>query len=291
MSFTSLPLTTTDIKKLQDTAFQVRRDIVRMVHGCQSGHPGGSLGCADLLVVLYGAIMQHKAASFDMNGQEEDLFFLSNGHVSAVWYSVLARNGYFPVPELATFRKIGARLQGHPATKEHLEGIRIASGSLGQGLSVAIGAALAKKLNNDAQWVYCLMGDGELQEGQVWEAAMFAGGKNVHKLIAFVDANGQQIDGSTNDVLPLGDIASKWAAFGWNTLAVNGHDINEIYTTILHAQDLATTTNKPVIIIMKTEMGKGVDFMMGSHHWHGVAPNDSQLAAALAQLPETLGDY
>lgn len=277
------------ILELEKTATQVRRDIVRMVHACQSGHPGGSLGCTDLFVALYFEVMKHNS-EFSMNGEDEDLFFLSNGHISPVFYSTLARAGYFEVSELATFRKINSRLQGHPTTHEGLPGIRVASGSLGQGLSVAIGAALAKKLNKDKQLVYVLMGDGELQEGQVWEAAMFAPHNRVDNLIAIVDANGQQIDGSTNNVLSLGDLRAKWEAFGWETMEMNGNNMAETVAGLNKAKSL-TNKGKPVVILMKTEMGNGVDFMMGSHKWHGIAPNDDQLAAALAQLEETLGDY
>src|SRR5690606_20140159 len=277
------------ILELEKTATQVRRDIVRMVHACQSGHPGGSLGCTDLFVALYFEVMKRNS-EFSMNGVDEDLFFLSNGHISPVFYSTLARAGYFEVSELATFRKINSRLQGHPTTHEGLPGIRVASGSLGQGLSVAIGAALAKKLNQDNNLVYVLMGDGELQEGQVWEAAMFAPHNRVDNLIAIVDANGQQIDGSTNNVLSLGDLRAKWEAFGWETMDMNGNDMADTVAGLNKAKSLANN-GKPVVILMKTEMGNGVDFMMGSHKWHGIAPNDDQLAAALAQLEETLGDY
>jgi transketolase len=278
-----------NIKDLEQTASQVRRDIVRMVHACQSGHPGGSLGCTDLLVALYFEVMDRKPG-FDMDGIGEDLFFLSNGHISPVFYSVLARSGYFEVSELATFRKINSRLQGHPTTHEGLPGIRMSSGSLGQGLSVAIGAALAKKLNNDNHLVYVLMGDGELQEGQIWEAAMFAPHNKVSNLIAIVDYNGQQIDGSTNQVLSLGDLKSKWEAFGWNVLEMNGNDMHDVLRGLNEAKAQARQ-DKPSVILMKTEMGNGVDYMMGSHKWHGIAPNDEQLASALSQLEETLGDY
>jgi transketolase len=285
-------------KELQDIASQVRRDIVRMVHGCKSGHPGGSLGCTDLLVALY--FQQMKVSnrkgkggyiSFKMNGADEDLFFLSNGHISPVFYSVLARKGYFGVEELATFRKINSRLQGHPTTHEHLPGIRVASGSLGQGLSVAIGAALAKKLDGDDKLVYCLMGDGEQQEGQIWEAAQFAPHHKVDNLIAVIDLNGQQIDGATKDVMSNRDLKAKYKAFGWNVMEIaDGNDMDTVIAGLRKAKRL-TGKGQPVMILMKTEMGAGVDFMMGSHKWHGVAPNDEQLAAALAQLPETLGDY
>jgi transketolase len=279
-----------DINKLEQIASQVRRDIVRMVHACQSGHPGGSLGCTDYLVALYFNAMKRKP-SFDMDGIGEDLFFLSNGHISPVFYSTLARAGYFEVSELATFRKINSRLQGHPTTHEGLPGIRIASGSLGQGLSAAIGAAQAKKLNKDTNLVYVLMGDGELQEGQVWEAAMYAPHNKVDNLIAAVDYNRAQIDGSTDQVLSLGDLRAKWEAFGWDVLEVaKGNDMTSVVAGLEEAKSL-TGKGKPVIILLHTEMGNGVDFMMGSHKWHGVAPNNDQLASALGQLTETLGDY
>jgi transketolase len=274
---------------LQEIASQVRRDIVRMVHGVQSGHPGGSLGCADYLVALYFKIMNHNP-SFSMNGNNEDLFFLSNGHISPLFYSVLARSGYFPVPELATFRKLNTRLQGHPATHEHLPGVRIASGSLGQGMSVAIGAALTKKMNNDHSTVFSLHGDGELQEGQNWEAIMFAAHNKVDNYIACIDFNGQQIDGSTNNVLNLGNLRVKFEAFGWTVLEMDGNNMDEIVTTLEKAKTMLGN-GKPICIVMKTEMGQGVDFMVGTHEWHGIAPNDEQLAKALAQLPETMGDY
>ncbi len=278
------------ISELQSIASQVRRDIVRMVHAVNSGHPGGSLGCTDLFVSLYFKQMKHNPEAFDMNGTNQDLFFLSNGHISPVWYSVLARSGYFPVAELATFRKLNTRLQGHPTTHEHLPGIRIASGSLGQGLSVSIGAARAKKLNNDSQLVYVLQGDGEIQEGQVWEAAMYAAHNKIDNLIAFIDCNGQQIDGSTDQVLSLGNIKAKWEAFGWVVLETNGNDLLALNTTIDKAKRL-TGQGKPIMVLMTTSMGKGVDFMEGTHKWHGVAPNDQELANALSQLEETLGDY
>jgi transketolase len=274
---------------LQETASQVRRDIVRMVHAVQSGHPGGSLGCTDFLVTLYMNVMHHNPA-FSMNGINEDLFFLSNGHISPLFYSVLARSGYFPPSELATFRKLNSRLQGHPATHEHLPGVRIASGSLGQGLSVAIGAALAKKLNQDTCLVYSLHGDGELQEGQNWEAMMFAAHHKVDNLIATVDYNGQQIDGSTAEVMNLGNLGEKWRAFGWDVLEMDGHDYDQL-NSILQEAKSRTGKGKPICILMKTIMGKGVDFMEGTHEWHGIAPNDEQLAKALSQLPETIGDY
>ena len=277
-------------KHLQDQVIQVRRDILRMVHKVNSGHPGGSLGCAEFFVCLYGDIMNHNT-SFNMDGINEDLFFLSNGHISPVYYSVLARNGYFKVDELNTFRKINSRLQGHPTTHEGLEGIRIASGSLGQGMSVAIGAALTKKLNNDDSIVYSLHGDGELQEGQIWEAAMYAAGKNVDNYIATVDYNKKQIDGATDDVLPLGNLREKFEAFGWDVLDIdNGNDIDAILKGMAEAK-ARTGKGKPVCVLLHTEMGNGVDFMMGTHAWHGKAPNDEQLDSALAQNPETLGDY
>lgn len=279
-----------DINKLEQIASQVRRDIVRMVHACQSGHPGGSLGCTDYFVALYFHAMKHDP-SFNMDGVDEDLFFLSNGHISPVFYSTLARAGYFPVSELATFRKINSRLQGHPTTHEDLPGIRVASGSLGQGLSVAIGAAQAKKLNSDDRLVYVLMGDGELQEGQIWEAAMYAAHNKVDNLIAAVDYNGAQIDGPTDLVLSLGDLRAKWEAFGWDVLEVEkGNDMTAVITGIETAQS-RSGKGKPIVILLRTEMGAGVDFMMGTHKWHGVAPNDEQLASALGQITETLGDY
>jgi transketolase len=278
-----------DIQKLNQLATQVRRDIVRMVHGCQSGHPGGSLGCTDFLVALYFHVLKHNPA-FSMDGKGEDLFFLSNGHISPVWYSVLARSGYFDISELATFRKIDSRVQGHPATHEHLPGIRIASGSLGQGLSVAIGAALAKKLNGDERFVFSLHGDGELQEGQIWEAAMFAPHNKVDNLIATIDVNGQQIDGPTEKVLALGSLRAKWEAFGWEVLEMNGNDMEDVIR-VLELAKAKTGKGRPIVILMQTNMGHGVDFMMGSHKWHGVAPNNEQLALALAQLTSTLQDY
>jgi transketolase len=280
---------TSELSTLKNTATQVRRDILRMVHGCQSGPPGGSLGCADFLVALYFGVMKHDPA-FNMDGENEDLFFLSNGHISPVFYSVLARSGYFDVAEMKTFRKLDSRLQGHPTTHEHLPGVRIASGSLGQGLSVAIGAALSKKLNNDNSIVFTLHGDGELQEGQIWEAAMFAPHNKVDNLIITIDYNGQQIDGPTEKVLSLGNLKAKWEAFGWDVLEMNGNDMEDVVNTLAKAKSL-TGNGKPIAILMKTEMGAGVDFMMGSHKWHGVAPNDEQLASALGQLEETLGDY
>lgn len=278
-----------NVDELKKVASQVRRDIVRMVHCCQSGHPGGSLGCTDFLVALYFNIMKHDP-DFKMDGMGEDLFFLSNGHISPVFYSVLAHAGYFDKAELATFRKLNSRLQGHPTTHEHLPGVRIASGSLGQGLSVAIGAALAKKLNGDERLVFTLHGDGELQEGQIWEAAMFAPHNKVDNLISTIDVNGQQIDGPTNKILNLGDLHAKWTAFGWDVMTMNGNDMADVVKTLGEAKS-RTGNGKPIMILMHTDMGAGVDFMMGSHKWHGVAPNDEQLAQALGQLEETLGDY
>lgn len=277
------------IADLKSTATQVRRDIVRMVHGVQSGHPGGSLGCTDVVTALYFHIMKHDV-HFSMDGKQEDLFFLSNGHISPLFYSVLARAGYFEVKELASFRKINTRLQGHPTTHEHLPGVRIASGSLGQGLSVAVGAALTKKLNQDPHLVFSLHGDGELQEGQIWEAVMFASHNKVDNLISIVDLNGQQIDGPTSKVLSLGNLRSKFEAFDWTVLDMDGNDMDSVVAVLDKAKSM-TGNGKPICILMKTEMGKGVDFMEGSHEWHGIAPSDEQLAKALAQLPETLGDY
>ncbi len=277
------------IADLKSTATQVRRDIVRMVHGVQSGHPGGSLGCTDVVTALYFHIMKHDV-HFSMDGKQEDLFFLSNGHISPLFYSVLARAGYFEVKELASFRKINTRLQGHPTTHEHLPGVRIASGSLGQGLSVAVGAALTKKLNQDPHLVFSLHGDGELQEGQIWEAVMFASHNKVDNLISIVDLNGQQIDGPTSKVLSLGNLRSKFEAFDWTVLDMDGNDMDSVVAVLDKAKSM-TANGKPICILMKTEMGKGVDFMEGSHEWHGIAPSDEQLAKALAQLPETLGDY
>ncbi len=275
---------------LQDLIVQVRRDIVRMVHNVNSGHPGGSLGCTEFLVALYNGVMELKDG-FDMDGIGEDLFFLSNGHISPVYYSVLARRGYFPIKELNTFRLIDSRLQGHPTTHEGLPGVRIASGSLGQGMSVAVGAAQAKKLNKDPHLVFSLHGDGELQEGQNWEAIMYAAGKKVDNLIATIDRNGQQIDGPTEEVMPMGDLKAKFLAFGWDVLELkDGNDLQAVIDTLREAKN-RTGKGKPVCIIMHTEMGHGVDFMMGTHAWHGKAPNDEQLATALAQNPETLGDY
>lgn len=279
-----------NINELQKIASQVRRDIIRMVYAAQSGHPGGSLGCADFFVCLYFAILKHNPKKFNMDAIGEDVFFLSNGHISPVWYSVLARSGYFDIKELSTFRKIDSRLQGHPATAEHLPGVRMASGSLGQGLSCAIGAALSKKLNHDSHIVYSLHGDGELQEGQIWEAAMFAAHHKVDNLIATIDYNGRQIDGDVNHVLSLGNLELKWQAFGWEVLHMDGHNMQQIIHTLQQAKNKCGN-GKPIVILMKTEMGKGVDFMMGTHKWHGVAPNSEQTQKALAQLEETLGDY
>ena len=274
---------------LKNFASQVRRDIVRMVHAQNSGHPGGSLGCVEYFTALYNEIMNHNT-NFNMDGQNEDLFFLSNGHISPVYYSTLARCGYFPISELSTFRKIDSRLQGHPTTHEGLPGVRIASGSLGQGLSVAIGAATSKKLNNDKSIVYTLHGDGELQEGQIWEAAMYASAKKIDNLISTIDYNGRQIDGDVDDVLTLGNLESKWIAFGWKTLECDGNNMKDVVNTLNEAKSL-TGKGQPIMIIMKTEMGFGVDYMMGSHKWHGVAPNDEQLENALNQLEETHGDF
>lgn len=278
-----------DIPQLKKLSTQIRRDIVRMVHACQSGHPGGSLGCVEYFVALYFHFMKHNP-SFEMDAKGEDLFFLSNGHISPVWYATLSRAGYFPVKELSTFRFLNTRLQGHPATHEHLPGIRVASGSLGQGLSVAIGAAQTKKLNVDDRFVYVLMGDGEQQEGQIWEAAMYAAHHKIDNLIATIDYNGQQIDGSVKDVMNLFDLKAKWEAFGWIVNEFEGNKIEAVIAGIEKAQSLAKQ-GKPVLNLMKTEMGFGVDYMMGSHKWHGVAPNDEELKKALAQLEETLGDY
>jgi len=276
-------------EELKKTATQVRRDIVRMVHAVQSGHPGGSLGCADFLTALYFEIMSRKK-EFDMDGIGEDLFFLSNGHISPVYYSVLSRSGYFPVSELSTFRKLNTRLQGHPTTHEQLPGVRIASGSLGQGMSVACGAAYTKKMNNDSHLVYSLHGDGELEEGQNWEAIMFAAHHKLDNMIATIDWNGQQIDGPTEKVMALGDLKAKFESFGWQVLHMNGNVMEEIITTMQKAKSI-TGKGKPTVILMKTIMGYGVDFMMGGHEWHGIAPNDAQLAEALKQLPVSSGDY
>lgn len=279
-----------NIQQLQDTATQVRRDILRMVHAVNSGHPGGSLGCTEFFVALYYKIMKHNT-NFSMNGKNEDIFFLSNGHISPVFYSVLARTGYFPIIELNTFRKLNSRLQGHPTTHEGLPGVRIASGSLGQGMSVAIGAALAKKLNKDSNLIFSLHGDGELQEGQIWEAAMFASANKVDNYIATIDLNRQQIDGPTKEVLDLGSVRAKFEAFGWEVMEIQkGNNMQAVINGLEHAKTL-TGKGKPICIIMHTEMGYGVDFMQGTHHWHGKAPNNQQLENALNQLTETLGDY
>ena len=278
-----------NLESLEKFTSQVRRDIVRMVHAQNSGHPGGSLGCVEYFTAIYKVIMNH-STNFSMDGKNEDLFFLSNGHISPVFYSVLARTGYFPVKELNTFRKIDSRLQGHPTTHEGLPGVRVASGSLGQGLSVAIGAATTKKLNKDTSLVYSLHGDGELQEGQIWEAALYASAKKVDNLISTIDFNGRQIDGDVDDVLSLGNLEKKWNAFGWKTLSCNGNNLQEMIATLETAKSL-TGKKQPVMIIMKTEMGYGIDYMMGSHKWHGVAPNDDQLEIALNQQVESLGDY
>jgi len=276
--------------ELEQIASQVRRDIIRMVHDVSSGHPGGSLGCTEFLVALYNGVMDIND-EFDMDGNGEDLFFLSNGHISPVWYSVLARRGFFPVSELSTFRKLNSRLQGHPATEEGLPGIRVASGSLGQGISVAIGAAMSKKLNGDDHLVYTLQGDGELNEGQIWEAALFAAHNKVDNLIVSIDRNFQQIDGSTKDVMELDNVGEKFKAFGWKVIhCEDGNDFDSVLSNLADAKAL-TGKGKPVVIVMKTEMGKGVDFMEGTHHWHGKAPNDEQAENALSQLEETLGDY
>lgn len=279
-----------EVKELEKISSQVRRDIVRMVTAVQSGHPGGSLGCADFLTALYFEVMDADPKAFTMDGIGEDLFFLSNGHISPVLYSVLAHRGYFEVSELATFRKIGSRLQGHPSVSKSLPGVRIASGSLGQGLSVAIGAAAAKKLNKDNHIVYSLHGDGELQEGQIWEAAMYAAGNKVDNIIATVDYNHKQIDGDIDDVLPMGNLTQKWQAFGWEVLEMDGHNTSEVLATLAKAKSM-TGNGKPIIIIMKTIMGQGVDFMMHTHKWHGSPPSAEQCENALSQLEETLGDY
>lgn len=280
---------TPNITELENIASQVRRDIVRMVHAVQSGHPGGSLGCTEFFVALYFHVLKHDK-SFNPDGNGEDLFFLSNGHISPVWYSVLARSGYFSVDELHTFRKLESRLQGHPATEEGLPGIRIASGSLGQGLSVSLGAAQVKKLNNDDSIVYTLMGDGEQDEGQVWEAAMYAAHYKIDNVIATIDFNRQQIDGSTEDVMSLGDLKAKWEAFGWEVIESEGNDIAKLIAALDKAKEL-TGKGKPILNLMSTEMGFGVDFMVGTHKWHGIPPSDDDLANALGQLEETLGDY
>lgn len=281
----------TDAGHLKSLCTQVRRDILRMVHGAQSGHPGGSLGCTEFMVALYFKIMNHHPKPFSMDGKNEDVFFLSNGHISPLWYSVLSRSGYFESSELGTFRKINSRLQGHPATHEGLPGVRVASGSLGQGLSVAIGTALSKKLNKDESLVFSLHGDGEMQEGQIWEAAMFASAHRVDNLISTVDVNGQQIDGAVKDVMPLGDLQAKWNSFGWHVLNISdGSNIEEVIS-VLEKAKMSAGKKQPVAILMHTVMGQGVEFMMHSHKWHGIAPNDEQLKLALTQLPETIGDY
>lgn len=278
------------VQELEDLCIQIRRDILRMVHANSSGHPGGSLGCTEFLATLYFNHLKHNT-DFDMNGINEDLFFLSNGHISPVLYSVLARSGYFDIKELATFRKINSRLQGHPTTHEKLEGIRVATGSLGQGLSVAIGAAITKKLNKDDQLVYSLHGDGELQEGQIWEAVMYASANKIDNIIATIDYNKKQIDGEIDDVLPMGNLRAKFEAFDWLVLEEkNGNDLKSISTVLSNAKEM-TKQGKPIVILLHTEMGNGVDFMMGTHKWHGNAPNDEQLEIALAQNTETLGDY
>jgi len=279
-----------DIEFLNKMAAQVRRDVIRMVHKPASGHPGGSLGCADFFTALYFDVMNINPKNFTMDGIGEDLFFLSNGHLSAAWYSVLARRGYFDIAELSTFRLINSRLQGHPTTAEHLPGIRVASGSLGQGLSVACGAALAKKLNGDKNLIYTLHGDGEMQEGQIWEAALFAASKKIDNLIATIDYNGKQIDGPVDQVVSLGNLKAKWISFGWEVLETNGNNMEELLATIAMAKS-KTGNGKPVVILMRTVMGMGVDFMMGTHKWHGKAPNDEEFASAIAQLPETIGDF
>lgn len=279
-----------DIAELKLMASQVRRDIIRMVHAVNSGHPGGSLGCTDFMTALYKNILKSDPKDFRYDGHGQDMFFLSNGHISPLWYSVLAHTGYFGVEELATFRKLGSRLQGHPTPDKGIPGVRVASGSLGQGLSVGIGSALAKKMNGDNTLVFTLHGDGELQEGQIWEAAMFAGSKKVDNIIATVDYNGKQIDGPVDSVLSLGNLEAKWRAFGWEVLTMNGNVMEEVVETLTKARTM-TGKGKPIVILMKTEMGCGVDFMMGTHAWHGKAPNAEQTEKALAQLQETLGDY
>jgi transketolase len=280
----------TTTAQMKTLATQVRRDIVRMVHAVQSGHPGGSLGCADFMTALYTSVLNHDPNNFTISGYGQDIFFLSNGHLSAVWYSLLARTGYFPVSELASFRRLNTRLQGHPTPAEGLPGVRVASGSLGQGLSVAIGAALAKRLDKDPNLVYTLHGDGELQEGQIWEAAMFAAGRKVDNIIATIDYNGKQIDGPVDVVMPLGDLKAKWEAFGWIVLEMDGHNFDKILATLAKAKEL-TGQGNPIVILMHTHMGQGVDFMVDKHQWHGSPPSDQDLESALAQLEETLGDY
>jgi len=279
-----------NVTELKRVASQVRRDIIRMVHGCQSGHPGGSLGATDLVTALYFDQMQIDPANFRMDGVGEDVFFLSNGHISPMFYSILAHRGYFPVSELATFRRLGTRLQGHPTTAEGLPGVRIASGSLGQGLSVAVGAAQAKRLNNDPHLVFVLMGDGEQDEGQIWEAAMYAGAKKIDNLVAILDYNKKQIDGPTDSVMNLGDMRAKYEAFGWKVIELNGNDMQEVVDALNQARHGAHQ-GIPQLLLAHTEMGMGVDFMMGTHKWHGTPPNDEQAANALSQLEETLGDY
>ncbi len=279
-----------NIESLKTIAAQIRRDVIRMVYAPASGHPGGALGCADFFSALYFEILRHNPKNFSMDGKNEDLFFLSNGHLSAVWYSALARSGYFPVKELATFRFINSRLQGHPATAEHLEGIRVASGSLGQGLSVACGAALAKKLNGDSHLVFTLHGDGELQEGQIWEAAIFAAARKIDNLIATIDYNGQQIDGPVDEVCSLGNLKAKWESFGWHVIEMNGNDMTDTIRGLSEAK-AACGKGKPIAILMKTDMGFGVDFMQGTHKWHGKAPGKEEFERAMAQLPETIGDF
>lgn len=279
-----------DIAELKLMASQVRRDIIRMVHAVNSGHPGGSLGCADFMTALYKNVLKNDPKDFRYDGKGHDMFYLSNGHISPLWYSVLARTGYFGIEELGTFRKLGSRLQGHPTPDKGIPGVRVASGSLGQGLSLGIGTALAKKMNGDSSLVFTLHGDGELQEGQIWEAAMFAGSKKVDNIIATVDYNGKQIDGPVDSVLSLGDLEAKWRAFGWEVLTMNGNVMEEVVETLGKARSM-TGNGKPIVILMKTEMGFGVDFMMGTHAWHGKAPNAEQTQKALAQLEETLGDY
>ena len=281
---------TKPIAELKNYVAQTRRDIVRMVHGVQSGHPGGSLGCTEFMTVLYQNVLRHNPTSFNMDAKDEDVFVLSNGHISPVFYSALAHSGYFPVSELATFRKLNSRLQGHPTTHEGLPGVRIASGSLGQGLSVACGIAQAKKLNKEDKLVYVLMGDGELQEGQVWEAVMYAAHNKVDNLIATVDVNGRQIDGDTKDIMGFTDLKSKFEAFNWNVISMDGNNLEDVQDTLSKAGVLSGN-GKPICILMNTEMGNGVDFMMGSHKWHGIAPNDEQLEDALAQNPSSIGDY
>jgi transketolase len=279
-----------EIAELKQMASQVRRDLIRMISGANSGHPGGSLGCADFMTALYKNVLKNNPEKFSYNGDGQDMFYLSNGHLSALWYSVLARTGYFGIEELGTFRMLGSRLQGHPTPDKGIPGVRVASGSLGQGLSIAIGSALAKKMNGDKSIVFTLHGDGELQEGQIWEAAMFAGAKKVDNIIATVDYNGKQIDGPVDSVLSLGDLAAKWRAFGWEVLTMNGNDMEDVVDTLGKAKAM-TGNGKPIVILMKTEMGFGVDFMMGTHAWHGKSPNAEQTEKALAQLKETLGDY